>query len=385
MKSMTSRQRLLAAARREPVDTIPISPRLGYVTTHYFGNSSNAAALRLKEIYDYDPHLSVPANNMVLRNPYEVYPFSPGVKVDMSVADRGRYREVDRTIHTPSGDLHEVIKVPNPGQAEYGMNPNPQRLEYMVKEPLDLDKLAYLVAPVDKNFAGEYHNWDHIAGEDGIVRCRLFGPIDNQAGLAMPMEDLMVNYITDRDFAVRLVEMYWKQIYAQTKALLEEGVRNFSLSYYWHSLSAGWSPQIYREWFLPMVKAHVDLIHSYDGIVFYYDDGRFMDILPYIVESGADVLETCTPPPMEDFDLRKAKELYGDRITFMGYVDLIYVLQRGSAEDVRKQVYEACTVGGKGGGFILGTSDSFRDGTPPENMNAYFRYGREYGKQASGG
>jgi hypothetical protein len=36
---MTSRERLLAACRRQPVDTIPISPRLGQAVLAHFGSS----------------------------------------------------------------------------------------------------------------------------------------------------------------------------------------------------------------------------------------------------------------------------------------------------------------------------------------------------------
>ena len=67
-------------------------------------------------------------------------------------------------------------------------------------------------------------------------------------------------------------------------------------------------------------------------------------------------------------------------MTFLGYVDLIYILQMGTVEDVRRTIQEACEIGGRDGGFILGTSDSVREGTPIENIDAYFRYGREYGR-----
>ena len=35
MKKMTSRERLMAAARRQPYDMIPISPRVGYAALHH--------------------------------------------------------------------------------------------------------------------------------------------------------------------------------------------------------------------------------------------------------------------------------------------------------------------------------------------------------------
>ena len=174
--------------------------------------------------------------------------------------------------------------------------------------------------------------------------------------------------------------MFWSQILDQTRAMLDEGVRFIRIPWYWSSLSVGWSPQIFKDRFLPMISEQVDLIHSYGGLVDYYDDGKCMDILPFMAEAGVDIFETCTPPPVGDFDLAEAKRLYGDRMTFLGYVDLIYVLQMGTVEQVRDTIREACEVGGKNGGFILGTSDSMREDTPIENIDAYFNCGREYGR-----
>ncbi len=57
----------------------------------------------------------------------------------------------------------------------------------------------------------------------------------------------------------------------------------------------------------------------------------------------------------------------------------VHVIQQGTVEDVRRAVESACRVGGKDGCFILGTSDSIRENTPMENIDAYFKYGQEYG------
>ena len=379
MSKMTSRERLLAASRRHPVDTIPISPRLGEAVLAHFGSYSHPNILRLKEIYDYDPVLTLPGNMLPFKNPYEVFDYAPGVHVDIHAFDEGSKRIVDRIVHTPDGDMHEKILVPNPGQSEYGRGPNPVRVENLVKEPGDLPKLKHLIPPLSGKFIKEYHAWESVVGEEAVTRITIYGPIDFQAGEAISIEDLMVSYLLDRAFALEVVDLFWQQIMAQTKYLLEEGARYFFTPWFWHSISAGWSPDMFRDWFFPMIQKQVDLIHQYEGIVNYYDDGNCMEILPMLVEAGVDVVETCTPPPVGDFDLVEAKELYGAQLTFSGYIDLIYVLQRGTVEEVIDKVREACTIGGEGGGFILGTSDSMRENTPMENINAYFKTGREYG------
>ena len=380
MAKMTSRQRLLAAAKRQPVDMIPVSPRVGFAAHYHCGSESLQNTLRLKDHYDYDPFLTVPGQDFPFANPFEVFSYAPAVNVDIKVIDQGPKRLVDKTIHTPDGDMHEVQVVVNPGRTEYGYAPDPVHVEYMVKGPEDLPKVRHLVPPVNKSLSDEYHGWQSVAGDEAVVRACVYGPIGYQAGKLMSVEDMMINYLTNREFVVELVDMFRQSLHAQVKAMLEAGVRFFYSSWFAHSLSVGWSPEMFRQWFLPMIKEHVDLVHSYDGIVGYYDDGKVMGIVPMMLEAGVDVLETCTPPPVGDFDLAEAKKLCGDKMTLMGYTDLIYVLQQGSVEDVRRTIEQACKIGGKGGCFILGTSDSIRENTPIENIDAYFKYAREYGK-----
>jgi uroporphyrinogen decarboxylase len=128
------------------------------------------------------------------------------------------------------------------------------------------------------------------------------------------------------------------------------------------------------------MRQYADLIHRYDGIYHLYDDGKMMQTLGDYVDAGADVVETLTPPPVGDVDLAEAKRLYGGQTCLKGYVDLLYVLKMGTPELVEQTVREAIEVAAPGGGFILGTSDSIREGTPMENIQAYFETARRYGQ-----
>jgi uroporphyrinogen decarboxylase len=92
-----------------------------------------------------------------------------------------------------------------------------------------------------------------------------------------------------------------------------------------------------------------------------------------------DIIATLTPPPVGDVDLAEAKKRVGDKTCLKGNIDLIYVLLKGTPELVRKSVREAIDAAADGGGFILSTSDSIREGTPVENVRAYSEAAREYG------
>jgi uroporphyrinogen-III decarboxylase len=152
-------------------------------------------------------------------------------------------------------------------------------------------------------------------------------------------------------------------------------------SWYYNSLSAGWSPAMYRELFLPQLRAQVALTHRYGALYDYYDDGKVRGIADMVAAAGVDCFETLTPPPVGDCDLAALKQSIGDRVCLKGYTDLLYVIKHGTPELVERTVREACETAGPTG-FILGTSDSIREGTPRENVETYFRAAREYGQVA---
>jgi hypothetical protein len=304
----------------------------------------------------------------------------PEVRVDQVRHEEGEYQVVERTFHTPAGMLSDRTEIPPSGR-EYGMSPNPIEAENLVKGPEDLEALAYLLAPVNTNY-DHVHRAQRELGDRGVVMVNVYSDVGRQAGLARRMQDLMMDYHLDRPFFDRLVGMFQERTMAEARAALEAGVEWIFHNSYYNSISAGWSPAIFQEVFVPNIRALVDLAHSYGGYVDYYDDGKLAQTMTMIADCGVDVLETCTPPPMCDFDLREAKAQIGAKVTLKGYVDLLWVVKHGTPELVERTVAEAMEIAKPGGGFIIGSSDSFREGTPPENMHAYFQSCLKYGVYA---
>jgi uroporphyrinogen decarboxylase len=304
----------------------------------------------------------------------------PEVRVDSTRYEAGNYQVVERTFHTPAGALSDRTKIPPSGR-EYGMSPNPIKTEYLVKGRDDLPALRYILPEIK----GDYdHARARMAqlGDRGVVMVQVTSELRHQAGDARGMQDLMMDYHLDRPFFDELLSVFQERRMAETKAVLEAGVEWVFSNCYYNSVSAGWSPAIFQEVFVPNTRAQVELVHSYGGYVDYYDDGRLAKTMALIAGSGVDVLESCTPPPICDFDLREAKAQIGARVTLKGYVDLLYVVLRGTPELVDRTVAEAMEIAKPGGGFIIGSSDSFREGTPPENMHAYFQACLKYGVYA---
>ncbi|MCD6359764.1 MAG: hypothetical protein J7M38_02795 [Armatimonadetes bacterium] len=373
---MTGRERLLTTISHEEPDRVPISPR--YSAWMYAVHG----ALSLEQQMELLPHLDLThivgdgQPNYICSYPDEYN--LPEVSVDQTWRDDRDCRIVERTFHTPAGDISDITRVPPAGR-EYGVAPNPVKIEHLIKSAEDLDALRYILPEVTGNF-GSYHDSEAIIGDRGLTMVCVRSALDHHAGDARGMENLMVDYYTDRELFDAVLEIFHERTMTITKAALEAGVKAIFGSWYYNSLSSGWSPAIFEEVFVPQIREHVELTHSYGALYDYYDDGRLADSMEMIADAGVDVLETCTPPPVGDFDLAQAKRTIGDKVTLKGYVDLLYVLKHGTPELVEETVREAMEIARPGGGFIIGSSDSFREGTPPENLETYWRACLEYGR-----
>jgi uroporphyrinogen decarboxylase len=373
---MTGRQRILATINHEEPDRVPIAPRLHAWFKSEYGVDD--LATNLKELPDVDfMYIDYDSQPNYLDSFPDVYDL-PEVKVEQKKYTQDDMLIVERIFHTPAGKLMDRTKIPPSGR-EYGVFPDPLRTEHLVKSPDDLDTLKYILPKVNTNY-DFYYQHKKLIGDCGVYMVLIRSALDHNAGYARDMQDLMVDYYTNREFFDELIGIFHQRSLAQLKAALEAGVEIIFGSWYFCSLSSGWSPGIFKEIFVPLIEDHVKLTHAYDAIYDYYDDGNLNGSMEMISDAGVDVLETCTPAPVGDFDLTLAKEKIGAKTTIKGYIDLLYVVRFGDPDLIDKTIKEVMEIAKPGGGFIIGSSDSFREGTPKENIMAYFKACKKYGK-----
>jgi len=372
---MTGRERILATIRHEEPDHVPVTPRVHMWLHSEYGNES--LTTQLKAFPDMDHMYFTPGPTP---NYLESYPDEydlPEVEVVQKKYAEGNFTVVERTFHTPEGDLSDRTRIPPSGR-EYGVLPNPTRTECLVKGPQDLSALKFVLSKIETDYS-HFRQSQELLGDRGVVMAWLHSALDHNAGLVRSVEDLMVDYYMDRPFFDSLLGMFHERSLKELKAALEGGAEFIFGSWYFNSLSTGWSPRIFEEVFVPQIRDHVELTHRYEGYYDYYDDGKLTATMEMITDTGVDILETCTPPPVGDFDLAQAKEKIGKKTTIKGFVDLLYVVRNGTPDLIETTVRKAMEIAKPGGGFIIGSSDSFRDGTPKENLRAYFTACKKYG------
>jgi hypothetical protein len=133
-----------------------------------------------------------------------------------------------------------------------------------------------------------------------------------------------------------------------------------------------------RHGFFRNIAEICDLYHSYQLKVIFHSDGFITPIVSELIDVGVDAIAPVDT--LAGMDLGGLKQTYGDRLAFVGGIDVENILRSGSVDDVRRAVLNAMRLAAPGGGLILGSSsEELFDTLPLENILALIETTRECG------
>jgi len=137
------------------------------------------------------------------------------------------------------------------------------------------------------------------------------------------------------------------------------------------------SPAHYEEFIVPRIREQADALHREGVFVTNTSDG---DLWP-VIESfliGTNVDGYGEIDGIAGMDLGVLKERYGDRICFLGNLDIKRVLCSGTVEDSKRMMIECIEKGWGNGGHVIMTSNVVHRDVKPENylaaLDAYWEY-----------
>jgi len=135
-----------------------------------------------------------------------------------------------------------------------------------------------------------------------------------------------------------------------------------------------YSPAHIREYFLPLHKKMIDMMHSYGARVMWHTDGAAREIIPDLIETGIDILDPVQwrCPGMEREGLITD---FGEKLVFHGSIDNQWTLPFGGADDVRDEVRKNFEIFNKYGAYVMGPCHNFQPVGPPENAVAMYETG----------
>jgi len=345
---MNYRERILATIRGEPVDHVPWAPRweLWY----------NAAVRdgRLPEKYQ-GWHIYDIARDLGM-----------GIKAHYKYIWREVLHDVE-VIETQKGDETLIEYVTPVGTVTTIWRRTPElemqgvqglRTKYLIQRPEDYGPVLFMlehteIIPEYEKFLAELK----LIGDDG---CTLVHTGHCPASWAM------LDYLGYEQFyyemydhpnllqqlldALECIRDQTVQIVADSPAAIASLDGNYD--------AAMTPPPIFRKYFMPYFKKVIPKLHAAGKFVSTHADGDNRGLLELILESGFDIAEAFTSPPMTEITVRDARQVWGERITIWGGIASTLFRLDTSREQFEAQVLDILDSAKSSGHLILGTGDN---------------------------
>jgi uroporphyrinogen-III decarboxylase len=358
--SMTSRERMLTALANGRPDRLPCQVHgwMGYYLQHYLDGADWYQAYERFGM-DYAIYVS----------PSYTYVAEDLADWDADHRDLGADRDGnhrwEETITTPGGTLHHAgaRNVITPWQTEF-----------IIKTEADFALWErYCPVPASADLTPVAEARDKL-GDRGIVRSHPFS-----AGQGSPWQSFCTLVGTEQAIFMAIDEPEF--VHHALEAILARTVRVTGM---WQGTAADMvevgggagsstviSPALFRQFCLPYDQREIAALQDVGLKVVYHLCGGLMPMLDLVVETGADGLETMTPPGMGgDCDLAEASRRVGDRLFFIGGFDQNRGFEHGTPETAQRLVRDCFEATRDHAGYIVAPSDHFFHGDPA-NLQAF--------------
>ncbi len=339
---MTSKERVHAALRREPVDRVPI-----YMW--YYPETR----LQLGEL------LEIPAEKVL-----------DAMGDDIRQKWVGGNYAMEGIVHDHEGDSHidhwgiEWVKLGSVNQIK----------KYPLQNATQDDRLNYKY-PYDK-IEALLQEMDSILplADDFFIGCDVSPCAFEMVYRLCSMDDALLNLAADPELSSSML----KDASAFALRLSEIACQRYPIDWLWTGDDVAGQermmmrPQQWREIIGPVLAKVIEVGRKNRMWVAHHCCGATRPVIPDLIEMGVNVLNPVQGncPGMDPVELKRE---YGAELAFMGGIDTQELLPGGSVSDVRRETeYLLEKMTADGGGYILAASHVIPHETPLENVFAMY-------------
>lgn len=356
-RTMTSRERVLAAFARQQPDRVPVN---------YMANEG--IDRRLKAHFNLRPEddeglyraLGIDFRRIVVPyrgpHPHEDIP-DRGIKVD----DWGIRR---CWVSNPSGGYWDYCDFPLRDASE----------EEVARWPLpDPDLFDYGAVADDARRHRPHAVYAGGAGQADII---------NKAGMLRGTDQALVDLITDDPAGLLLTRRRTEVQLAILERTLDAGRGLIDFLWMGEDLGTQIGPLIgldlYRKHLRPIHQKFVDLARSRNIPVMIHSCGSSSWAYADFAEMGIAVVDTLQPEA-RDMSPAHLKRTYGDRLAFHGCISTAGPVASGTVAETVAYCREILEIMKPGGGYCFAPTHQLQDNSPTENVLAMYETASRYG------
>jgi len=355
MQQMSSRERMLAAIRHQPVDRVP---------TDIWATA---------EVWDRLKAALGPGEDILSR-----------LHVDGMAGIGPRYCGPPPPA-APEGEGADFWGVRS-RPVDYGSGVYWETTHHPLAQAQTVDDLdAYAWPSADWFDYSKLRAEASAARKTQIVQAGYMAPLYYHTRLR-GMETALVDPLLDPEFTRLLLDRLCRFFYDHHRRIFEACDGLIDIAQVTDDLGSQTGPLIgldtFREFYRPHLERFAQLCHEFGILVFHHDDGAIRPFIPDLIEIGIDVLNPIQwrCPGMDAAGLKRD---FGKRLCFHGAIDNQETLPRGTPEQVRAEVRRMIdTLAADRTGFILAPCHNLQPVTPLENIFAMYDEAWNYGRFA---
>lgn len=366
---MTSRERVLAAMRLQPVDKIPLMCQMS------IGHMLQQFACSPADFW-HDVHLF--AEGLIFLR--ELYQFD-GILVSLHGHDPDWKGKISSRRMT--NEFEEIVWK-NGESTHYLFDDLPEHIPLVQRELPDIfsiteddlpQKVDFIPVSQGLKFAiHPEHRFDIFRilneklGNSFSLHGEITSPFDYYLDCIGYQEGLMG--MIDAPEQVKMIMAHFtEQITELAVAMCGEGIDAIKVSSPYAG-SAFISPEFYTEFILPYESAIAKAVRKTGVEIYTHTCGAINDRLELMFDAGVSGIECLDPDPLGDVELEGAFKRIGTRGFIKGNIDSVTVLLQGTKDEVVNDVRRRIEIGKQFPGFIVSTACSIAPRAPKENIQA---------------
>lgn len=362
---MNSRERMLAAIQRKPVDRVPLYLRLWSMhegvdnIPFEWQNQVTRAENLLKLGVDDTLLLEPPLGYTEEYHADQV----PGIKTTITSLpplDFDTEPRLRKDYGTPDGPLTIIIK--KSGDWIHGDDIMlfsdfnlPRQTEPIIKGIEDVKRLRHLLAEPSPDQISEFKQRSQVIHTEaqrlGVAIDGGWSALGDSAVWLCGTDNIMHWQMLEPKIMEELFDALLEWELMRANLVLQEGV-DIWVHMAWYEGTIFWTPKNFRRFIKPRLAQLIKQCHS-DGVPFRYIITKdWKPIRDDLLDLGIDCI-TGVDPVQDDINLLETKQYMGERTCLMGGMNAAVSLTQWDDAEIRGAVDQAFKILAPGNGFIL--------------------------------
>ncbi|HEX78185.1 MAG TPA: hypothetical protein G4O03_07245 [Dehalococcoidia bacterium] len=344
--AMTHKARILAAARKQPVDKLPFGARIDVWYNYHSAHGTLPKKYKDWNMVEIlrDQGAGTQLRHMrIWRIEYD--------NLEVVIQENPPYRTTEW--RTPLGSVTLKTRfIPQEGAW------NVHEVDYPFRSKEDYPVIEYILENTRiVPDLSEYYQMERMVGGDGMV----ITGMDEYS----PMQAIMRYWIGYERFFYELhdhpaqIERLYeleKEVAKQKLQILAESPVEIPM------LCANWSDEfhtpIFRKYFVPWLRGASDYLHARGKLTQVHIDGEMRRLLPFFLETGIDVAEAWSPAPMTSVTTAELRKALGDEVTIWGGIPAVLFEPQYTEEEFDAYIMNLFKEISPGYNFIVGMGDT---------------------------